>query len=90
MKRWKEMEHVTESEFLRQVGIPRANFTTILDKVRAYLDAERTRHRMKMRGLKTSRLPVEERLLLTFYYLRHHPTFLNLGAVFEILNRHPG
>ena len=43
MKRWKEMEHVTESEFLRQVGIPRANFITILDKVRAYLDAERTR-----------------------------------------------
>lgn len=84
MKRWDKMQHVTEAEFLRQVGIPRANFDTILEKVKDYLAAERRRNRMKMRGLKTSDLPVEDRLLLTFYYLRHHPTFLNLADVFGI------
>ena len=37
-----------------------------------------------MRGLNTSELPVEDRLVLTLYYFRHHPTFLNLGDVFGI------
>lgn len=84
MKRWNTMQHASNAEFLRQVGIPRTNFDTILEKVNAYIEAERTRNRMKMRGLKTSELPVEDRLLLTFYYLRHHPTFINLGDVFGI------
>jgi hypothetical protein len=84
MKRWEKIQHASKAEFLRQVGIPRANFDTILDKVMAYLEAERRRNRMKLRGLKTSELPVEDRLLLTLYYLRHHPTFLNLGDVFGI------
>jgi hypothetical protein len=84
MKRWKKIHDVPEAEFLRQVGIPRANFETIVEKVKTYLEAERVRNRMKRRGLKFSHLPVEDRLLLTFYYLRHHPTFLNLADVFGI------
>jgi hypothetical protein len=84
MKRWKKLQHVSETEFLRQVGIPRANFETIVEKVNTYLEAERVRNRMKRRGLKFSHLPIEDRLLLTFYYLRHHPTFLNLADVFGI------
>ncbi len=84
MKRWKEMQDVTDEEFLRQVGVPRAHFATILEKVQAYLETERTRNRMKNRGVKTTELPVEDRVLLTFYYLRHHPTFQNLGDVFGI------
>ena len=69
MKRWEKMHDVTDREFLRQVGVPRAKFETILEKVQDYLDAERARNRMKNRGVKTTRLPVEDRLLLTFYYL---------------------
>lgn len=84
MKRWKQMKTVSEAEFLRQVGIPRANFDTILEKVIAYLEAERERYPMKRRGVKVSCLPIEDRLLLTVYYLRHHPTFLNLADVFGI------
>ena len=84
MKRWKQMKTVSEAEFLRQVGIPRANFDTILEKVIAYLEAERERYPMKKRGVKVSCLPIEDRLLLTLYYLRHHPTFLNLADVFGI------
>lgn len=70
MKRWEKLPHVSQAEFLRQVGIPRANFDTIWEKVNDHLEAERQRNRMKMRGLNTSELPVEDRLLLTFYYLR--------------------
>ena len=84
MKRWKDMQNVADDEFLRQVGIPRANFETVLEKINAYLEAERARNRMKTRGVKTTCLPVEDRLLLTCYYLRHHPTFQNLGDVFGI------
>jgi hypothetical protein len=84
MKKWKKMITVSEPEFLRQVGIPRANFDTILEKVQAFLEAERIRCPMKARGLKTTSLPVEDRLLLTFYYLRHHVTFLNLADVFGV------
>lgn len=84
MKRWKKMHDVPETEFLRQVGIPRAHFDTIVEKVKTYLETERVRNRMKRRGLKISHLPVEDRLLLTFYSLRHHPPFLNLADVFGI------
>ena len=78
------MQHANDANFLRQVGIPRGNFETILAKVKAHLEAERTRNRMKQRGLNTSELPVEDRLLLTLYYLRHHPTFRNLADIFDI------
>ena len=84
MKRWKKMRYAGDRKFLRQVGIPRAVFDTILAKTRAVLKAERDRNRMKQRGVKTTGLPVEDRLLLTLYYLRHHPTFENLGDVFGI------
>jgi len=39
---------------------------------------------LKKRGLKNSELSLEERVLLTIYYLRHYPTFANLADVFEI------
>jgi hypothetical protein len=84
MKRWKKLRYAGDRKFLRQVGIPRATFDTILAKTRAALEAGRDRNRMKQRGVKTTRLPVEDRLLLTLYYLRHHPTFENLGDVFDI------
>ena len=84
MKRWETMQQADHAEFLRQVGIPREHFETILENVKAYLEVERTRNRMKRRGLKTTDLPIEDRLLLTLYYLRHHPTFRNLADVFGI------
>jgi len=36
------------------------------------------------RGRKDSKLALEDRLLLTLYYLRHYPTLINLAAVFGI------
>jgi hypothetical protein len=84
MTRWETIQQASDAEFLRQVGISREHFDTILEKVKTYLEAERTRNRMKQRGLKTTDLSIEDRLLLTLYYLRHHPTFRNLADVFGI------
>lgn len=42
------------------------------------------RNPLKKRGLKKSKLSLEERVLLTIYYLRHYPTFVNLANIFEI------
>ena len=39
---------------------------------------------MTRRGRKDSKLALEDRLLLTFYYQRHYPTLINLAAVFGI------
>lgn len=84
MKRWMNMQSAGDRKSLRQVGIPRSNFETIAENIRVHQENERARNRMKNRGVKTTRLPVEDRLLLTLYYLRHDPTFENLGDVFGI------
>ena len=39
---------------------------------------------MTRRGRKDSKLALEDRLLLTLYYLRHSPTLINLAAIFGI------
>jgi len=39
---------------------------------------------LKKRGLKKSKLSLEDVVLLTFYYLRHYPTFKNLSNIFDI------
>ena len=39
---------------------------------------------MKQRGLKESKLSLEDRVLLTLYYLRHYPIFINLANIFDI------
>lgn len=69
--------------FTRLVGLNYAAFNIVLDKLKAeitrYRDAKLVRHR----GL-TSALALEDQLLLTLLYLRQHPTFLQLGAMFGI------
>ena len=39
---------------------------------------------MTIRGRKDSKLALEDRLLLTLYYLRHYPALINLATVFGI------
>ena len=49
-----------------------------------YLNKEKEHNRLKKRGLKKSKLSLEDVVLLTFYYLRHYPTFNNLSNIFDI------
>ena len=71
-------------EFIRTVGLSQEDFRHLNGKLAAYLDEQKALNPLTRRGRKTPRLALEDRLLLTLYYLRHHPTLINLTAVFGI------
>ena len=71
-------------EFLRTVGLSPEDFLHLHGKLAAYLDDQKALNPMTRRGRKHSKLVLEDRLLLTLYYLRHYPTFINLAAIFGI------
>ena len=73
----------TPDNFKRMTGLSKENFQHLCDKVDVYLKEEKERNPLKKRGLK-SKIFREDRVLLTIYYLRHYPTFANLGNVFRI------
>lgn len=70
--------------FRRRVGIRRRTFRQIYKRVRHYVDQEYQQHPLRRRGKKSTTLTLTEKLLLTFIYLRHYPTFEQLGAMFGI------
>ena len=71
-------------EFLRDVGITLDQFLLISDQVDTLIAAEQRRWPMKRRGKHSSQLTNEDKLLLTLTYLRHYPTFQQLGGQFGI------
>ncbi|MDO9140077.1 MAG: transposase family protein [Methylobacter sp.] len=71
-------------EFMRTVGLSKEDFQHLNDKLAAYIDTQKALYPLTKRGRKDSKLSLEDRLLLTLYYLRHYPTLINLGAVFGI------
>jgi hypothetical protein len=84
MKRYKRMQMETEETFKRQTGISKEKFQYLCDKIDTYLKEEKECNPLKKRGKKTSELSLEDRILLTIFYLRHYPTFANLADVFDI------
>ena len=71
-------------EFMRTVGLSQEDFRHLHGKLAAYLDEQKVLNPLTRRGRKDSKLTLEDRLLLTLYYLRHYPTLINLAAVFGI------
>lgn len=71
-------------EFMRTVGLSKEDFQSLNNKLATYIDAQKTLNPLTKRGRKDSKLALEDRLLLTLYYLRHYPTLINLAAVFGI------
>ena len=71
-------------EFLRTVGLSQEDFLHLHGKLAAYLDEQKALKPLTRRGRKDSKLALEDRMLLTLYYLRHYPTFINLAAIFGI------
>ena len=71
-------------EFLRTVGLSQEDFRHLNGKLADYLDEQKALNPLTRRGRKDSKLILEDRLLLTLYYLRHYPTLINLAAVFGI------
>ena len=83
MSQFEKAVKLSDEQFLRVVGVDKATFNVILELVAAHLQQIREKQPMKKRGRKSG-LPLTDRLLLTFTYLRHYPTFARLGAEFGI------
>jgi len=71
-------------EFMRTVGLSQEDFLHLLVKLEAYLDEQKALNPLTRRGRKDSKLALEDRLLMTPYYLRHYPTLINLAEIFGI------
>ena len=83
MSQFEKAVKLSDAQFLRAVGVDKATFNVILERVAAHIERIREKQPMKKRG-KKSGLPLTDRLLLTFTYLRHYPTFARLGLEFGI------
>lgn len=84
MNQYQRIKSVPTRKFVRKVGINLPHFLFLCHKIALYEDEERRRWPMKHRGLTSKKLSRQEKLLLTFYYLRHYHTFEQLGPMFGI------
>ena len=83
MNQFEKTTAQSEEQFLRSVGVSKETLEAIFNLVASHIQSVRDQQPMKKRGQK-SQLRLLERLLLTFTYLRHNPTFARLGSEFGI------
>ena len=69
--------------FKRCTGISLYSFALILNKLQIHFDDLHKNNPLSKRGLKPT-ISLENKLLLTLYYLRDYPTFIKLGQTFGI------
>lgn len=84
MSLFKRIKSLPPRKFVRKVGINLPYFLFLCHKVAEYEAEERRRWPMKNRGLSSKKLSLQDKLLLTFSYLRHYHTFEQLGPMFGI------
>ena len=70
--------------YLRQVGVSEEQFTLLLKRLEQEIEKDLQNNKMKKRGIPSKVMPTESKLYLTLTYLRHYPTFSNLGFIFGI------
>ena len=83
MSYFKKIKNKKPHKFRRQVGISLGNFEKLLQAIEAEIGDARQQKPLSRRGKKSAVLPAD-RLLLTLFYLRHYPTFEELGERFGI------
>jgi hypothetical protein len=86
-KRMKTFENICDDsaeQFKRKTGLSKENFDVLVGKASDHIDREKKRYPLSKRGKQTSKLSLENHILLTLYYLRHYPAFENLGSVFNL------
>lgn len=71
-------------DYLRQVGISEEQFSFLLKRLEQEIAKDLQNNKMKKRGVPSKVMTTELKLLLTLGYLRHYPTFINLGTTFGI------
>jgi hypothetical protein len=74
-------------EFKRLVGLSTGNFQHLNGKLSNYIAEQKARNPLTKRGRKDSKLILEDRLLLTLYYLRHYPTVITRQRFLVLANR---
>ena len=75
---------INSKDYLRQVGISEEQFTVLLNRLKQEIEEDLQNNKIKKRGVPSKIMSTELKLLLTLRYLRHYPTFSNLGAMFGI------
>lgn len=70
--------------YLRQVGISEEKFALLLRRLQGEIEQALEEKPIRKRGARSNVITTEEKLLLTLTYLRHYPTFTNLGNMFGI------
>ena len=84
MKPYAKIKTKKTAQFERLVGIFQENFRHVVNWLKSYQSEIKKHTGLKIRRLNTSKVSLEDRVLLTFYYLRHYPTFDNLAPIFNI------
>jgi hypothetical protein len=84
MIRFDTVKTKSPEEFLRDVGLQLNKFLDVLNNVIVCIEKEKQDDSLKRRGIRSDYLTIADKLLLTFYYLRHYPTFAKLGQMFGI------
>lgn len=75
---YQECLPLSEAKFQRMVGLKKRQFQFLLELLQEYVNTH-----WDKRG-KPGDFTLEDKLLLTFRYLRSHPTFFELGHEFSI------
>jgi hypothetical protein len=83
MVKFEELEKLSDKKFLRVVGLPRGCFISLVEKINLEIEQEKNQKPMKKRGVKGAFL-LEDKILVTLYYLRHYPTLESLAGIFSI------
>jgi hypothetical protein len=84
MKPYQKITDLSSDKFKRLTGVSKENFQDLYTKINTYIQQDKEVNPNKRRGLKTSQISEEDRLLIVLYYLRHYPTFENLANIFGI------
>lgn len=75
---------VNSNNYLRQVGISEDKLSVLHTKLTEEIAQDLNNNPIKKRGVQSKAMTTESNLLLTLTYLRHYPTFANLGNMFGI------
>ncbi len=84
MKPYAKIKTKKTAQFERLVGIFQENFRHVVNWLKSYQSEIKKHTGLKIRRLNTLKVSLEDRVLLTFYYLRPYPTFANLAPIFNM------
>ena len=70
-------------DFKRDTGISLDDFNIVVHEIKKHIEELHKKNPNLTKGIKSS-LTIEDKTLLTLYYLRHYTTFKNIGDIFNL------